>query len=138
MLRLKTIHKVPMISHKISKISRFMVFKGISHRVEFKVSNLVKDIQHLWPLVVQLFRFLDHCIEYELLDLKLIIIFMQFLTVTVRAGSRLPKSSKMLITAEMSTIAQKSSREFALKFKNESFGGMKLSKNFFRRKFHRK
>ena len=29
------------------------------------------------------------------------------LTVTERAGSRLPKSSKMLITAEMSTIAQK-------------------------------
>ena len=29
------------------------------------------------------------------------------LTVTVRAGSRMPKSSKMLITAEMSMIAQK-------------------------------
>ena len=29
------------------------------------------------------------------------------LTVTVRAGSRLPKLSKMLITAEMSTKAQK-------------------------------
>jgi len=29
------------------------------------------------------------------------------LTVTVRAGSRLPKSSKMVITAEMSKIAQK-------------------------------
>ena len=29
------------------------------------------------------------------------------LTVTVRAGSKLPKSSKMLITAEMNTIAQK-------------------------------
>ena len=29
------------------------------------------------------------------------------LKVTVRAGSRLPKLSKMLITAEMSTIAQK-------------------------------
>ena len=29
------------------------------------------------------------------------------LTVTIRAGSRLPKSSKMLITVEMSTIAQK-------------------------------
>ena len=32
---------------------------------------------------------------------------MHTLTVTVRAGSRLPKSSKMLITAEMSTITQK-------------------------------
>ena len=29
------------------------------------------------------------------------------LTVTVRAGSRLPKPSKMLITAKMSTVAQK-------------------------------
>ena len=28
------------------------------------------------------------------------------LTVTVRAGSRVPKSSKMVITAEMSKIAQ--------------------------------
>ena len=35
----------------------------------------------------------------------------QALTVTVRAGSRLPKSSKMLITAEMSTVAQNSSRD---------------------------
>ena len=32
---------------------------------------------------------------------------LDILTVTVRAGSRLPKSSKMLITAEMSTKAQK-------------------------------
>ena len=32
---------------------------------------------------------------------------LKHLTVTVRAGSRLPKSSLMLITAEMSTIAQK-------------------------------
>ena len=32
---------------------------------------------------------------------------LRLLTVKVRAGSRLPKSSKMLITAEMSTIAQK-------------------------------
>ena len=32
---------------------------------------------------------------------------LKILTVTVRAGSRLPKSSQMLITAEMSTIAQK-------------------------------
>ena len=31
----------------------------------------------------------------------------RLLTVTVRAGSRLPKSSKMLITVDMSTIAQK-------------------------------
>ena len=30
----------------------------------------------------------------------------QVLTVTVRAGSRLPKSSKILIKAEMSTIAK--------------------------------
>jgi len=29
------------------------------------------------------------------------------LTVTVRAGSRLPKSSKMLMTVKMSTLAQK-------------------------------
>ena len=32
---------------------------------------------------------------------------LRMLTVTVRAGSRLPKSSKMVITAEMSKIAQK-------------------------------
>ena len=33
------------------------------------------------------------------------------LTVMGRAGSRLPKSSKMLITTEMSTIAQETSPE---------------------------
>ena len=53
------------------------------------------------------------------------------LTVTVRAGKRLPKSSKMLITAEMSTIAQKWLRRLPLKFKDESFGAMKMSQNFF-------
>ena len=31
--------------------------------------------------------------------------YVVYLTVTVRAASRLPKSSKMMITAEMSTIA---------------------------------
>ena len=33
--------------------------------------------------------------------------FISFLTITVRTASRLPKSSKMVITAEMSKIAQK-------------------------------
>ena len=40
------------------------------------------------------------------------------LTATERAGSRLPKSSKILITAEMSTIAQKLPKRLPLKFKN--------------------
>ena len=53
------------------------------------------------------------------------------LTVTERAGSRLPKSSKMLITAEMSTIAQKWLKRLPLKFKDESFGAIK----FFQKKF---
>jgi len=45
---------------------------------------------------------------------------LQHLTVTVQAGSRLPKSSKMLITAEMS-----------MKFKAESFGSIKMFQLFF-------
>ena len=54
------------------------------------------------------------------------------LTVTVRARSRLPKSSKMLITAEMSTIAQKWLERLPLKFKDESFGAIKMfQKNSF-------
>ena len=61
------------------------------------------------------------------------------LTVTVRAGSRLPKSSTMMIAAEMSTIAQKFLERLPLKFKEESFGATKFfQKIFFRRKFHRK
>ena len=52
------------------------------------------------------------------------------LTVTVRAGGRLPKSSKMVITAEMSKIAQIWLKRLALKFKDESFGAIKCS-NFF-------
>ena len=62
----------------------------------------------------------------------------QLLTATERAGSRLPKSSEMLITAEMSSIAQKLLKRLPLKFKNESFGAIKISKKKFRRKFHRK
>ena len=61
-----------------------------------------------------------------------IIFLLSDLTATERAGSRLPKSSKMLITAEMSTIAQKLLKRLPLKFKNESFGAIKI----FRRKFH--
>ena len=55
------------------------------------------------------------------------------LTATKRAGSRLPKSSKMLITTKMGTIAQKMLNRLLLKFKNESFGAMKnfRKKNFF-------
>ena len=62
----------------------------------------------------------------------------KYLTVTVRAGRRLPKSSKMLITAEMSTIAQKWLKRLPLKFKDESFGAIQMFQKFFRRKFHRK
>ena len=51
----------------------------------------------------------------------------QFLTVTVRAGSRLPKSSKMVITAEISKIAQTLLKRLYLKFENESFGAIKFS-----------
>ena len=50
------------------------------------------------------------------------------LTATGRAGSRLPKSSKMLITVEMSTIAQKCLKRLPLKFKDESFDAIKCSK----------
>jgi len=60
------------------------------------------------------------------------------LTVTIRTGSRLPKSFKMLITAELSTIAHKWLKRLHLKFKDESFGAIKISQNLFRRKFHRK
>ena len=48
------------------------------------------------------------------------------LTVTVRAGSRLPKSSKMLITVEMSIIAQKWLKRLPLKFNDESSGAIKI------------
>ena len=54
------------------------------------------------------------------------------LTVTVRAGSRLPKASKMLITAKISTIAQNSFERLPLKFKDESFAAIKIfQKKFF-------
>ena len=52
------------------------------------------------------------------------------LTVTVQAGSRLPKSSEMLIKVEISTIAEKLFEKL-LKFKDESFGAIKIFKNFF-------
>ena len=55
----------------------------------------------------------------------------QLLTATERAGSRLPKSSEMLITAGMSSIAQKWLKRLPLKFKNESFGAIKISKKNF-------
>ena len=48
------------------------------------------------------------------------------LTATERAASRLPKSSKRLIPAEMSTIAQKLLKRLPLKFKMESFGAKKM------------
>ena len=47
------------------------------------------------------------------------------LTATGRVDSRLPKSSKMLITAEISMIAQKLLKRLPLKFKDESFGAIK-------------
>ena len=53
------------------------------------------------------------------------------LTATVLAGSRLPKSCIMLITAEMSTIAQKWLKGLPLKFRDESFGVIKISQIFF-------
>ena len=49
-----------------------------------------------------------------------------YLTATGRAGSRLPKSSKGLITAEMSKIAQEKLKRLSLKFKDESFGARKI------------
>ena len=52
------------------------------------------------------------------------------LTVTVQAGSRLPKSSEMLITVKISTIAEKLFEKL-LKFKDESFDAIKIFKNFF-------
>ena len=52
------------------------------------------------------------------------------LTVTVQADSRLPKYSKMLITAEMSTIAQKWLKRLPLKFKDDSFGAIKMSQKY--------
>jgi len=61
-----------------------------------------------------------------------------FLTAMERADRKLPKYSKMLIMAEMSTIAQKLLKRLPLKFKNESFGAMKIVLKIFRRKFHRK
>ena len=54
-----------------------------------------------------------------------------YLTVTARAGSRQPKSSKMLITAGMSKIAQKWLKRLLLKFKDESFGSIKMSQKLF-------
>ena len=60
-----------------------------------------------------------------------------YLTVTVRAGSRLPKSSKMVIMAEMSKIAQKYLKRLPLKFKDESFDAIKCSKKI-RRKWTEK
>ena len=48
------------------------------------------------------------------------------LTATGRAGSRLPKSTKMLITAETSTIAQKCLKRLSLKFQDKSFGAIKF------------
>ena len=57
------------------------------------------------------------------------------LTATERAGtaagSRLSKSSKMLITTKMSTKAQELVKRLPLKFKNVSFGAIKIfQKNF--------
>ena len=49
------------------------------------------------------------------------------LTATERAGSILPKSSKMLKTADMSTVAQKWLKRLPLNFKEESFGAIKIS-----------
>ena len=56
---------------------------------------------------------------------------MKWLTATERAGSGLPKSSKMHITAEMSTIAQKLLKRLPLKFENESFVAIKIFKKKF-------
>ena len=54
------------------------------------------------------------------------------LTVTVRAGKKLPKSSNMVITAKFSKIAQKQLERPPLKFKDEFFGALKMfEKNFF-------
>ena len=53
------------------------------------------------------------------------------LTATGRVDSRLPKSSKMLITAEISMIAQKLLKRLPLKFKDESFGAIKMSQKIF-------
>ena len=48
------------------------------------------------------------------------------LTATGRIDSRLPKSSKMLITTEISMIAQKLLKRLSLKFKDESIGAIKF------------
>ena len=60
------------------------------------------------------------------------VIKIKVLTVTERAGSKLPKSSKMVITAEMSKIAQKQLKNrLPLKFKNEYFGARKMFEKVF-------
>ena len=65
---------------------------------------------------------------------KVFFSFSANLTVTVRTGSRLPKSSKMLIKAEMNTIAQKLLKRLPLKFKDKRFGAIKICQTkFFRR-----
>ena len=52
------------------------------------------------------------------------------LTVTVQAGSRLPKSSKMVKTAEMSKTAPDSPSRLTLEFEDEPFSAIKMFENF--------